>query len=877
MENRQLSEYEDKVLNIIYALEESKISLGVFSFFTDVEILKKSDMPRDQLNEILSSLQSKKLIILINNEESEVISNANVKYLVRSRIGHILWCLQNSKVMKNFDNHDWNMNVVDLKYVKFDKLISKRNQDLQSITHQTYFQEDFDIRAEADLLKGIIERFRREYSISSFQLNAMNEILHQLSKRDKSVEPQGISIVASTGSGKSLAYQLPLIIWVVSKKINLIKKYHNVNLARQHGNCSAILLFPRIALSRDQYESFIRIIDIVNDLIDGWIGIDLEKKNYFKIKLRKDFGGTSYAEKITIFKESETDIIITNTDTLKRRLYDPLAHVLYRYGIDLVLYDEVHLYEGLQGSYVAGLNARLINLVKFGHHGNYKGRSPLFVGMSATIAQPEKHCQKLFSLKNKPTIINDDNDEKEKHSTEHHIILKPRQGRIPIGVAIDATSCLIHNRRDGLKQWHLNQGSDEDRPKSITFIDSLDGTGRFVSQLNELEWYNLETQIPVQWPVKRRYPVYHKPLQREETGKSICDDCMTGTDVQVANCPAYSEGNCWYFSRDNGDRSFWRQLQGGTYNLPRDNIRSKRVSGQEVSSHSNDSNRLFFREDVRMMPYNHRIDLNESIDNLVSTSVLEVGVDFKNISEIILYGNIKSPASYKQKAGRGAREGNVVDGLCVMSVIYSTPLSNFYYRHFDRLVRPYQSPIKLEVRNPDIVSSQCFATVFDFLAANGIEMYKVRETKEEEKESYRIKQEYSKAMELITQNSVKEYLEKFLTMLDYPKNEIIDLIETTLEHITRLFIQFNQIILMDDKEKTLIDWLSLAPRDANTQRIMEEKFKSEFEIVNNGRNQLIKTKLQLKSEIKNFKKLIDEKISEKDMHNLLTELEETLN
>lgn len=870
----QVSSDEKIILDTIYKLEENKINIGSFEFFSDIDILKNSSLSDlNKIHECLNNLQQKKLIILINNEENEIKNDSKIKYLVRSRIGHILWCLQNSKEMRNIDNNEWNNNVVDLKYLKYDKMVSKWNQDIAQIINETYFQEKFNLHSEADLLNGIIEQFRKT-KLSQFQIKSINAILDELSGKYSRIS-KGVCLVAGTGSGKSMAYQIPLILWIISKKISLIQKFKSVSEAKKHTNCFGMLLFPRNALAKDQFSSLSEQIDSVNSLIESWTGIDSEKKNYFKIKLQKDFGGTEYNDRLKIYKENETDVIITNTETLKRRLYDPLAHNLFQYGIDLVLYDEVHLYEGLQGSYVSGLNCRLTNLISFSNKKDFSGSPPLFVGMSATIDKPDIHCQKLFALKEKPIVIDDQFDEKVKRSTEHHFILKPRPGRIPLGVAIDTTSCLIHNRRDGLKNSHIRDVDDEERPKSITFVDSLDGTARFTNYLNNLEWYDLDRNIPVQWPVKRRYPAFYKPMMRNNDS-DICNSCMNGEDVQVASCREYERGHCWYYSQDSGSQGFWKQKQGGRYNYPPDNIRSKRVTSQEISSQKDsDSNYSLFTENQRTLDFGYTVDLNEKIDNLIATPVLEVGIDFKKISEIILYGNIRSPASYKQKSGRGAREGNVSDGLCVMSVIYNSPLSNFYFKHFERLVKPYQSPIKLEVRNPDIVTSQCFAAVFDFLAANKIELYKIRNSLDEDKATKEIMEEFEKGKNLVSTKQLEDYLGKYLSMLNYPTGQSQIIIKNTIEKIKTLFIELTEIVTINKKDKPLIDWLSLSPKDPQTQRMLEEQFKNEFEETNEIMTSFESTYSQLKKEFNKFKKTIDG-INHDELKQNMSELEALL-
>ena len=106
---------------------------------------------------------------------------------------------------------------------------------------------------------------------------------------------------------------------------------------------------------------------------------------------------TDYASLITqnlpkYYRYEKCDVIFTNTDSLKKRLYNPICHHTYKYGIDLILMDEIHLSDGLDGAFASGLFKRLSTLL------DHYGHSPLFVGMSATVNAPDKHCKKLFGL-----------------------------------------------------------------------------------------------------------------------------------------------------------------------------------------------------------------------------------------------------------------------------------------------------------------------------------------------------------------------------------------------------------------------------------------------------------------------------------------------
>src|SRR2546428_5350884 len=169
--------------------------------------------------------------------------------------------------------------------------------------------------------------------------------------------------------------------------------------------------------------------------------------------------------------------------------------------------------------------------------------------MSATIAQPEKHCQRLFCLPTIPNSINDRGDILENKTVERHIILKPRSGRPPLGVAIDSASCLVHSRRDGLAPMRAQ--TLEERPKTISFSDSLDTTGRWTHDQNDLEFFFPREGLPILGDYHRGYPIYHEPAFAE-MGQG-CSDCHNGSDVVASLCNHYQRGRCWYFSRDTGD------------------------------------------------------------------------------------------------------------------------------------------------------------------------------------------------------------------------------------------------------------------------------------------------------------------------------------
>jgi superfamily II DNA/RNA helicase len=575
---------------------------------------------------------------------------------VKTRIGHIIRCLYYSRAISRAASM---RNVAEVKYVRYVKQIPRNNNLLTNDTFIRKIDEIIGFLSLEEKSSKIVTTALSALSavftegISDFQVKSTLDILHAIKSGSLS---NGIVIVADTGAGKSFGYQLPLILWILAKKIRAYLQ--NVKKA----NCSAILVFPRNVLAADQLEDLRSLTSRIEDAFSRLsLPIPTEFTEFLRFRISKDFGRIARPDREKIYT-GNPDIIVTNTETLKRRMLDPLAHKIYRKGIDMVLYDEIHLYSGIHGAYVTGLNARLKAILP---------NQPVFVGMSATIANPEKHCQKLFALKSRPALVSDKDDVLTRKAIEHHVILKPRAGRPALGVAIDTTSCLIHNRRDGMAT--RDTMLDSERPKTICFSDSLDITGRWTREQDDLELAYPTLQPPTR-RFHRGYPFHFAPAQ--ETMGNSCNKCKSGKDIIASLCSFYREGLCWYFSGDSGEPNMWRIEVGQSF-VPLDNLRSKRLTSQEVNMEKMKNVYDLFRRDIHD-GFGNTAPIK--VDNLIATGVLEVGVDFMGIKEIIMYGEVKSPANYKQKAGRGAREGNITDGLFVMSVVPSMPLANFRAR-----------------------------------------------------------------------------------------------------------------------------------------------------------------------------------------------------
>ncbi len=836
---------KDIVKDEIYRIENSLIQQKIFldnnnqpMFITNVQIAKGTGLSETEVIDVITELaQNEKNEFIIFDNTLGISADENIQFFVRTRIYHIIWTLYRSASRTR--SNPPKFNIGDYQYLRHVKRRPKQSENLEDVFNDEEIKKNFDY-PKNDLFNKVIAHIKINTNfkkISNFQKKSTVKILKNLELRKK---PRGIVLVAGTGAGKSFAYQFPLLLWILNKKFKKFDEFRKgyIKESDLHVNCTGLLIFPRNALAQDQFESISYLIDIINEEICKFP--DAVGRKFLTIKkplpdfhsnisgdLKNKYGNNS--------EKGYPDLIITHPKSLERRLINPDCSFVYKQGIDCVLYDEVHLWDGIEGAEIASLNARLQNLFQ------EKSNPPLFVGMSATIDQPEWHCQKLFSLlteKKPESIIQGDDDDTVPFSIEHHLILKPRSGRPPIGVAIDTTSCLIHNRRNGLSLSHDDDNfpshiDRENKDKSLTFIDSLNQTAKFANKLNNFEYFwDGHAQIARTSGSQRPYRSYlyhYRPEQRPPKGvpnnkwtaNHDCNDCVNRTSPEIFTCPSYARGECWYYSSDDANQfantpyGNWKQLvRGDRLTVPRDNIRSIRVSSLENKKIKNKYDYFLFKDNIWIpdgkVPAS--VDMVSDIDNIVSTSTLEVGVDFKKIKEIIQVGDIRSPSSYKQKAGRGAREGNSEDGLFVMTVINDSSLAYYHFKHFSRLVKSSLDPLKLETTNPNIIRSNCFFSIFDFMALNKINLFKIVRL-----EATEIDLEYEKAIKLLDDSKLEKYVARFLAKFNKSESSIIQKTIKDVRDFLEILSTKREVIINDVKiQHTLHEWLIQSVNSLNT-------------------------------------------------------------
>jgi DEAD/DEAH box helicase domain-containing protein len=189
---------------------------------------------------------------------------------------------------------------------------------------------------------------------------------HQARAYERAREGKDVVVATPTASGKSLAYNLPVLD----------------ALARE-GQARALYLFPTKALARDQEEALRRWVTDA-ELSLGAITFD----------------GDTPSDARRAAKE-KSHILITNPDMLHTGILPHHAGWARLFSnLRYVVLDELHTYRGVFGSHLANVLRRLDRVARF------HGAKPVYLFASATIGNPREHAERMIG---RPVECVDDN------------------------------------------------------------------------------------------------------------------------------------------------------------------------------------------------------------------------------------------------------------------------------------------------------------------------------------------------------------------------------------------------------------------------------------------------------------------------------------
>lgn len=187
---------------------------------------------------------------------------------------------------------------------------------------------------------------------------------HQAEAIDNAILGNDVVVVTGTSSGKTLCYNVPVIQSCLTEPV-----------------ATALYIFPTKALAQDQAGKLSELIP--EDLIR--VGVY--------------DGDTPKSQRRPIRQSAH--VVVTNPDMLHIGIL-PQHESWARFfkSLRYIVIDEMHSYRGVFGSHVGGIIRRLLRLCEW-----YRS-SPVIVGCSATISNPDEHFEKLTSRKG--FVINKD-------------------------------------------------------------------------------------------------------------------------------------------------------------------------------------------------------------------------------------------------------------------------------------------------------------------------------------------------------------------------------------------------------------------------------------------------------------------------------------
>jgi DEAD/DEAH box helicase domain-containing protein len=209
--------------------------------------------------------------------------------------------------------------------------------------------------------------------------------LHQLAAWEHIQALQHVVIVTGTASGKTLAYNLPVLHHLLQEK-----------------EARALYLFPTKALAQDQ-KAALQALLFETDRPD--LGASLTYGVYD--------GDTPAGSRPAV--RDRARIVISNPDMLHTGILPHHATwAEFFRNLRFVVIDELHAYRGVFGSHVANVLRRLRRVARF------YGAAPQFILTSATIANPSALAERLVEA---PVVLVDQDGSE--RGERHFLIYNP--------------------------------------------------------------------------------------------------------------------------------------------------------------------------------------------------------------------------------------------------------------------------------------------------------------------------------------------------------------------------------------------------------------------------------------------------------------------
>jgi len=690
-----LNSRTELIVDILEERDELHARVARFDAFTTIETIQTElerrvgeRIPIHSLRSHLNILWSRRRIIKLKEPSGRIGYRSRIGELLRYIYKLKLWTIRGERERIYPD-------VSQVKYVRIPKLVPERVRSVQGLSSEILsngpsglFQNEYNI----DPGEIVAEALRQNgyEKLSDFQMRACRTLAHEWIGQHSSP----IVMTAPTGGGKTIAFLTTPLVLTLAELLRHPKER----------GLKLMLVYPRNALALNQKQLVQKLVSTINATLERKFeqrGLDISVPKLGD-PLPDFYGIISLQgrDKLREHYSHPPEILITNTETLKRRLMDPIFREAFR-TIRCIVFDEIHIYEELHGTNVIFLIRRLKALCR-----KAMGSDPVLIGASATIAEPAMYAKTLFSSTAEPKVLMPHENELAHSGKEHHIFVRPYQNRPALSVAIDATSCILHNYRTVGLAENKNRNSAAEVEKALAFADSLDGVNRWHSMLQ-----SSERSYKMWQKRKPNFVRFYQPsVWRDNQVVACCQDLREGIDI---SCAYYASGQCWCLFADDPSENY-QQTEDRKY-VKLDSIWSKPYSSK--------SEPLWVSSDIQGALFGLPNPPPSFVDIVIATTALEVGVDFSNVKEILMYRALRSPSSYRQRCGRAGRE-ELSDAL-VSTIVSPLPNELYFFRHFMNLVTPSFQPVPLKAVNLDVIRNHLFCALFDMVAAQDINIWEV--------------------------------------------------------------------------------------------------------------------------------------------------------
>jgi hypothetical protein len=723
----ELDETEDlRVLSHLEDLEAERINFGVYDTFVSFgELHARIAVAEPGLRSAADPAELDRALERLRLQQF-MLSPAEGRW--RSRISETVRVLK--RVKRRFKDGDAEIapHLVHSVRVHFQDRKRLQRKHLLTSVLETVFQQNraggrrID-RARKALQQGFAAALGRDLDdvrLTRIQKDALEEI----GRRYFAQDGQGFVITGNTGSGKTEAALLPLLLGMMEEKLRAPEGLDG---------CKVLLVYPRQELAKNQLQRVCRYLAFINrelaemggdqgalsagivfgdtpldgadlasgkqkwaEAAEGWVLPYFVNEQDQPVVLTALSGGIGALrsspggfmdggwelEGFRATREavlnSPPDVLVITTEMLHRWLMNPKCNRFF--GLPAaagkgaapftvpraVVFDEIHLYDTTHGAQIGmlirRLRQRLFRAMAPGAAGGW--RFPLVIGMSATIGNAQAFWSELSGLERELVVplIPRPADLELAQGREYFLFVRPEtySRGWVVGDASVAIQAIMVLAHNLRRRGP--EGGEPPRHRTLVFQDSISKVKKLALEFTDAEGNRFLARLRLAPP---------------------------GGAAPLAS-PAYRDGEYWVFDAEDPFQYSERRPQPGAAPSSLTSTMSPVFSGNKGS---------------------HLLKM----DIVFATTVLEVGYDDPSIQLVVQHHAPRNPASFVQKKGRAGRS---LQDRPVTAVTLSRHSFRdaFYYQNPRLLYDPADYRPPLNVDNYFVHRFQALALLFDELA-----------------------------------------------------------------------------------------------------------------------------------------------------------------